>query len=153
MRRAKQALSEEECVDILINEPHGVLAVLGDDEYPYAIPLSHVYIDGKIYFHGTIKNSHKKDAIRKHDKVSFCVIDKGIKAENEWWYTFKSVVVFGRMKTIDDVEDKINKLSHLGNKFFPSEEETKSEIDRLLNLTELYELKIEHISGKIVEEK
>ena len=39
MRRKKQALSEEECIDILINEPRGVLAVLGDNEYPYAVPL------------------------------------------------------------------------------------------------------------------
>ena len=48
MRRKKQDLSEEECIDILINEPRGVLAVLGDNDYPYAVPLSHVYVDGKI---------------------------------------------------------------------------------------------------------
>ena len=152
MRRKKQALSEEECIEILINEPRGVLAVLGDDDYPYAVPLSHAYVDGKIYFHGTIKESHKKDAIKKHEKVSFCVIDKGEKSDS-WWYTFKSVIVFGKMKTIHDRDKKIEKLSHLGNKFFPSEEETKDEIDRLLDVTELYEITIEHMSGKVVEEK
>ena len=104
MRRKKQALSEEECIDILINEPRGVLAVLGDEDYPYAVPLSHVYVDGKIYFHGTVKESHKRDSIEKHDKVSYCVVDKGVKAEDDWWYTFKSVIVFGRMKTIKDKE-------------------------------------------------
>ena len=60
MRRKKQALSEEECIDILIKEPRGVLAVLGDNDYPYAVPLSHVYVDGKIYFHGTVKESHRR---------------------------------------------------------------------------------------------
>ena len=153
MRRKKQALSEDECIDILINEPRGVLAVLGDDEYPYAVPLSHVYVDGKIYCHGTIKDSHKRDAIENHDKVSYCVMDKGVKAEDDWWYTFKSVIVFGRMKTIKDKETKIEKLTQLGNKFFPTEEETKEEIDRLLDVTELYEITIEHMSGKTVEEK
>ena len=153
MRRKKQALIEEECIDILINEPRGVLAVLGDDEYPYAVPLSHVYVDGKIYFHGTIKDSHKRDAIEKHGKVSYCVMDKGVKAEDEWWYTFKSVIVFGRMKTIKDNDLKIEKLTQLGNKFFPTEEETKEEIDRLLDVTELYEITIEHMSRKTVEEK
>ena len=153
MRRKKQALSEEECIEILINEPRGVLAVLGDDDYPYAVPLSHVYVDGKIYFHGTVKESHKRDAIEKHDRVSYCVMNKGIKAEDDWWYTFKSVIVFGRMKTIKDRDTKIEKLTHLGNKFFPTEEETKSEIDKLLDVTELYEITIEHMSGKIVEEK
>ena len=152
MRRKKQALSEEECIDILINEPRGVLAVLGDDEYPYALPLSHVYVDGKIYFHGTIKDSHKRDAIERHEKVSYCVMDKGTKSES-WWYTFKSVIVFGKMRTIEDRDAKIEKLTQLGNKFFPSEEETKDEIDRLLDVTELYEITIDHISGKIVKEK
>ena len=153
MRRKKQALSEEECIDILINEPRGVIAVLGDNDYPYTVPQSHVYVDGKIYFHGTIKNSHMRDSIEKHDKVSFCVINKGVKAENDWWYTFKSVIVFGRMRTIKDRDIKIEKLTHFGNKFFPNEEMTKSEIDRLLDVTELYEIIIEHMSGKVVEEK
>jgi nitroimidazol reductase NimA-like FMN-containing flavoprotein (pyridoxamine 5'-phosphate oxidase superfamily) len=152
MRRKKQALSEEECIDILINEPRGVLAVLGDDEYPYALPLSHVYVDGKIYFHGTIKDSHKRDAIERHEKVSYCVMDKGTKSDS-WWYTFKSVIIFGKMRTIEDRDAKIEKLTQLGNKFFPSEEETKDEIDRLLDVTELYEITIDHISGKIVKEK
>ena len=138
MRRKKQALSEEECIDILIKEPRGVLAVLGDNDYPYAVPLSHVYVDGKIYFHGTVKESHKRDAIEKHEKVSYCVMNKGIKAADDWW---------------KDRDTKIEKLTHLGNKFFPSEEETKSEIDNLLDVTELYEITIEHMSGKIVEEK
>ena len=152
MRRKKQALSEEECIDILINEPRGVLAVLGDDEYPYALPLSHVYVDGKIYFHGTIKDSHKRDAIERHEKVSYCVMDKGTKSDS-WWYTFKSVIIFRKMRTIKDRDTKIEKLTQLGNKFFPSEEETKDEIDRLLDVTELYEITIDHISGKIVKEK
>ena len=67
MRRKKQALSEEECIDILINEPRGVIAVLGDNDYPYTVPQSHVYVDGKIYFHGTIKSSHMRDSIEKHE--------------------------------------------------------------------------------------
>ena len=153
MRRLGQELTKDECEDILTHEPRGVLALLGDDDYPYALPMSHVYVDGKIYFHGTIKESHKRDAIEKHDKVSFCVMDKGEKAKDNWWYTFKSVIVFGRMKTIKDKDTKIEKLSHLGNKFFPSEEETKDEIDRLLDVTELYEITIDHMSGKIVQEK
>ena len=153
MRRKKQSLSEDECIEILKNEPRGVLSVLGDDDYPYSVPLSHVYADGKIYFHGTVKESHRRNAIQKHDKVSFCVMDKGKKAEDNWWYTFKSVIVFGRMRTIEDKDTKIEKLTYLGNKFFPTKEETKDEIDRLLDVTELYEITIEHMSGKVVKEK
>ena len=64
MRRHKQELSEEECINILTNEPRGVLALLGDNNYPYAIPMSHAYVDGKIYFHGAMEG-HKNDAIKK----------------------------------------------------------------------------------------
>ena len=152
MRRLGQKLPDDECVDILVNEPRGVLALLGDDDYPYALPMSHVYVDGKIYFHGA-KTGHKIDAIKNHSKVSYCVMDKGVKAEDSWWYTFKSVIIFGKITTLTDNQDKIDKLTHLGNKFFPTEEETEDEINRLLDKTEVFEITIEHMTGKVVKEK
>ena len=152
MRRLGQELSKEECIDILTNEPRGVLALLGDDDYPYAIPMSHVYVDGKIYFHGA-KKGHKIDAVRKHSKASYCVMDKGVKAEDSWWYTFKSVIVFRKIRSLTDRDEKIDKLTHLGDKFFPTHEETMDEIDRLLDRTEVFEITVEHMSGKVVKEK
>ncbi len=152
MRRYKQELTEEECIDILTTEPRGVLALLGDEDYPYALPMSHVYTNGKIYFHGA-KEGHKWDAVKKYPKASYCIVDKGIKNEDEWWYTFKSVIVFGKIRTIDENNAKIDKLRHLGNKFFPTPEETEKEIKRLLDRTEVFELCIEHVSGKITVEK
>lgn len=144
-------LSKEECEEILTNEPRGVLALLGDYDYPYALPMSHVYVDGKIYFHGAM-NGHKMDAIKKHDKVSYCVMDEGVENDDGWSYTFKSVIVFGRMRTLTDDDEKIEKLIHLGDKFFPTHEQTVNEIDKLLHRTAVFEITIEHISGKIVEE-
>lgn len=152
MRRLGQQLSQEECIDILINEPRGVLAVLGDDDYPYTVPVSHVYVDGKIYFHGS-KTGHKNDAIKKHSKVSYCVIDKGLKEKDSWWYTFRSVIAFGKITTLTDSAEKIDRLTHLGNKFFPTPEDTEDEIDRLLDRTEVFEITIEHMTGKVVQEK
>ena len=152
MRRLGQQLSQEECIDILINEPRGVLAVLGDDDYPYTVPISHVYVDGKIYFHGA-KTGHKNDAIKKHSKVSYCVIDNGVKEKDSWWYTFRSVIAFGKITTLTDSAEKIDRLTHLGNKFFPTPEDTEDEIDRLLDRTEVFEITIEHMTGKVVQEK
>lgn len=152
MRRIGQELSAEECMEILTNEPRGVLALLGDDDYPYAIPMSHVYVDGKIYFHGA-QEGHKNDAVKKHSKASYCVMDKGVRAEDSWWYTFKSVIVFGKIRTLTDRNEKIDRLTYLGDKFFPTHEETVDEINRLLDRTEVFELTVEHMSGKIVKEK
>ena len=152
MRRLGQEISKEECIDILTNEPRGVLALLGDDDYPYAIPMSHVYVDGKIYFHGAQKG-HKIDAVNRHPKASYCVMDEGVKAEGSWWYTFRSVIVFGKIRTLTDRDEKIDKLTHLGDKFFPTHEETVDEINRLLDRTEVFEITVEHMSGKVVKEK
>lgn len=152
MRRHKQELKKQDCIDILTNEPRGVLALLGDKNYPYALPMSHVYINGKIYFHGA-QTGHKKDAVEKCNKASYCVIEKGVKNEGEWWYTFRSVIVFGRIRTLSGKNEKIEKLRKLGNKFFPTQEETENEIKRLIDKTEVFELTIEHMSGKITVEK
>ena len=152
MRRKKQELSKEECIDILINYPRGVLALIGDEDYPYAVPMSHVYVDGKIYFHGA-KTGHKNDAVKKNSKASYCVMNEGIKNEGEWWYTFKSVIVFGKIKTLTDDNEKIEKLTYLGDKFFPTHEETEQEINRLLDRTEVFEITIEHMSSKLIVEK
>ena len=152
MRRKKQELSKEECIKILKDEPRGVLALLGDDDYPYSLPMSHVYVDGKIYFHGA-KEGHKNDAVKKYPKVSYCVMDKGLKEKDSWWYTFKSVIVFGKIRTLTDNDEKMDRLTHLGDKFFPTHEETVEEINRLLERTEVFEITIEHMSGKLVREK
>jgi nitroimidazol reductase NimA-like FMN-containing flavoprotein (pyridoxamine 5'-phosphate oxidase superfamily) len=145
-------LSKEECEEILTREPRGVLALLGDYDYPYALPMSHVYVDGKIYFHGAMQG-HKNDAVKKHDKVSYCVFDEGVKNDDGWSYTFRSVIVFGRIRTLTDDDEKVEKLTHLGDKFFPTHDETVSEIERLLHRTEVFEITIEHMSGKTVVEK
>nr|WP_294999171.1 pyridoxamine 5'-phosphate oxidase family protein [uncultured Methanobrevibacter sp.] len=151
MRRSKQELSQEECRDILTNEPRGVLALLGDYDYPYALPMSHVYVDGKIYFHGAM-TGHKSDAVKKHEKVSYCVMDEGVLNDDGWSYTFRSVIVFGKIRTLTDKDEKIDRLTYLGDKFFPTHDETVKEINKLIDKTEVFEITIDHMSGKIVEE-
>ena len=151
MRRAKQELSKEECIDILTNEPRGVLALLGDYDYPYALPMSHAYVDGKIYFHGA-KTGHKNDAVKNHEKGSYCVMDEGVLNDDGWSYTFRSVIVFGKITTLADKDEKIDRLTYLGDKFFPTHEETVKEINRLIDKTEVFEISIDYMSGKIVEE-
>ncbi len=152
MRRQGQELSKEECEAILTNQPRGVLALLGDYDYPYAVPMSHVFVNDKIYFHGANKG-HKKDAVTRYSKCSYCVLDDGVKASDSWWYTFKSVIVFGNIRILTDRDEKIEALTYLGDKFFPSHEDTVDEINRLLDRTEVYEITIEHMSGKVVQEK
>ena len=112
MQRKKQKLSEEECIRLLKTELRGVLCVLGDDDYPYGVPINHCYCetDGKIYFHGG-RTGHKIDALKRHQKASFCVYDKGFRKDGEWALNIRSVIVFGRIEFIEDQDVMIPKRS------------------------------------------
>ena len=109
MRRFKQQLTDEECAEILRREARGVLAVLGDDGYPYAVPLDFVYKDGKLYFHCAAEG-HKIDAIRHCDKVSFCVTEQGERAPGEWWLKVRSVIAFGRIRILEDRGEVLSRV-------------------------------------------
>ena len=101
MRRKKQMLSLEECVAVLDNGTSGVLAVDGDNDYPYAVPLSYVYCDSKIFFH-CARSGHKLDAIARNEKVSFCVIEADQVMPQEYTTYFRSVIVFGKARVLED---------------------------------------------------
>lgn len=152
MRRIKQQLPDEECVKILEEEPRGILSVLGENDYPYGLPLDYVYHDNKIIFHSALEG-HMYDSIKKQDKVSFCVIDKGQKVENQWYYIFKSVIIFGKIRVVKDEKERLFNLRILGNKYFPTEEYTEDEINKAFERTLVLELDIEHMTGKTVTEK
>ena len=151
--RKKQALTREECIEILKNEPRGVLSVLGDDDYPYGMPIDHWYCeeDGKIYFH-TGKKGHRTDALKKHDKVSYCVYDEGFRREGEWALNIKSVIVFGRIRFLEDHEKAIEITRKLSYKYTRDAEYIEEEIRKSGPNVLVLELTPEHMTGKIVNE-
>ena len=122
MRRKRQQLSEEECIDILNNATSGTLALLGDGGYPYSLPISFVYAAGKIFFHSALKG-HKIDAIRSCDKASFSVIQKDEVKPKEYTTYFRSVICFGHIHILDNDEDKMKTVRLLGNRYNPNDEE------------------------------
>ena len=115
MRRKKQQLEEARCVEILKKASSGVLAVLGEGGYPYAVPLSFVYEEGKIYFHSA-KNGHKLDAIARENKASFCVIAQDDIVPEEYTSYFASVIAFGRMRVLEEEQEKWQAIEKLAKK-------------------------------------
>lgn len=152
MRRIKQQLTEEQCIEILKNEPRGVLAVLGDEGYPYAVPLDFFYRDGRLYFHSAVEG-HKVDALKACDKASFCVIDKGEQEEGDWALWFNSVICFGRVRLVEDRDETEAIARDLGLKYYPTEREVEDEIKRDIHRVLCLELTVEHMTGKRVHEK
>ena len=153
MRRFKQQITEEECVQILREQPRGVLSMIGDDGYPYGIPLDHWYSekDNKLYFH-CAKVGHKIDAITACDKVSYCVMDEGFRRDGEWALNINSVVVFGRMRIVEDEEKKREICTNLVRKFTDDEAYLEKELASAFPRVNCLELAIEHMTGKLVNE-
>ena len=153
MIRIRQQLATEECIDILKRELRGVLSVLGGDGYPYGMPMNHYYCeeDGRIYFHGG-KSGHKIDAVRRDNKASFCVYDRGVRQEGEWFLRIRSVIVFGRIEIIEDPAKTVEISRRLSRKFTADENYIENEIVRSGPGTLLLALVPEHMTGKLVKE-
>ncbi|RHM55836.1 pyridoxamine 5'-phosphate oxidase family protein [Mitsuokella sp. AF33-22] len=154
MRRFKQQLTDEACIQILKHEKRGVLSVLGDDGYPYGVPLDHYYNEenGRLYFHCAMAG-HKLDAIRACDKVSYCVTGEGHHEDGvSWSLTFRSVIVFGRMKVLDDHAAALHLARLLGEKFTQDQAYLDNEIKHAGPRMLMLELTPEHITGKRINE-
>lgn len=152
MRRFKQELTQEDCINILIHEPRGVLSVIGEDGYPYGMVMNHWYNreDGKLYFHGA-KEGHKIDAIRACNKVSYCVHDEGFRKEGEWALNIKSVIVFGHISSVEDEAKQREICINLRRKFTDDDTYLADELTHLKRVMCL-ELTLEHMTGKMVKE-
>ncbi len=149
MRRFKQLLPEAESISILEERSYGVLAVAGDDDYPYAVPLCYVYSDGKIYFH-CARSGHKNDALKRNPKASMCVVDSDEIVPEEYTSHFRSVIVFGRVREIEDDTIRREVIERIALKFHPhdTEEHRNSAINKQFRPMCIMEMEIDHISGK-----
>lgn len=148
MRRSRQQLSSSECEAILQNATSGTLALLGDDDYPYAVPLSYVLDGGNLYFHSA-KVGHKIDAINRHGKASFCVIATDDIHPSEFTTYFRSVIVFGKIEVVDAEDERLYAASLLGSRYNPGDDVgLQKELEKGLLRMLVLRLDIEHMSGK-----
>lgn len=154
MRRFKQAVSKEECINILNTEKRGVLSVIGDNGYPYSIPMDFYYDENenKIYFHSA-KEGHKIDSIKTCGKACFTTWNKGFQREGDWAWYVTSIVAMGKAELVNDDNIVYEKIRKLGLKYYPSAEEVDVEIKKDIHRVQIIALAIEHMTGKLVHEK
>lgn len=151
MRRFKQEITKEKCIEILKKEPRGVLAMSEIDGYPYALPMDHYYEDGKLYFHGA-KVGTKIDLLQKQNKVSYCVMDSGVQKENHWSLMIQSVVVFGKVSFINDEQEAEKIVRRLAAKYNSNQKEIDEEVLRAKERLQVFALEIDSMTGKLVNE-
>lgn len=153
MLRKKQQLPMDECIELLKTQPRGVLSLLGDNGYPYGLPIDHWYCeaDGKLYFHCG-KKGHKIDAIHSCSKASFCVMDSGYRRDGEWALNIRSVIVFGRVRIVEDQARAIEITRQLSYKYTSDTAFIEWEIAQSGQNVLVFSLTPEHITGKLVNE-
>lgn len=154
IRKKKNEISMDEVKRLLQNTRRGVLAVNGDDGYPYAIPVNYLYDEEnqKIYFHGA-RAGHKVDAIKKCDKVCFTVFGNEMIKKESWAPFVQSVVIFGRCHLVEDQSAAMTLVKNFAMKYYPNESMVDEEIALDGKAVQMYEIEIEHFSGKEVQER
>lgn len=146
MRRFRQQLTAEETERILRNGKYCVMAVSGDDGYPYAVPINYVY-DGTAIFIHSAAQGHKIDALRRNPKCSLCIVDKDDVIPEEFTSYFRSVIVFGKAHFAESADEKIAALRVLGDKYSPGID-PEAEIARFIKTVCIIRIDIENITGK-----
>lgn len=146
MRRFRQELSESESIDILKRGKVAVMAVAGDDGYPYAVPVNYVYDEGCIYVHSA-SEGHKIDALKREPKCSVCIVDKDDVVPEKFTSYFRSVIAFGEAEFIASEEVKIRALRLLCEKYSPGLDPT-NEINKSLKAVTIIRIQLKRITGK-----
>ena len=148
MRRKNQLLPDEMCSSILKKAHTGTLALIDEDNFPYALPINYAFEKDTLYFHCALEG-HKLQAIRHCNKASFCVIDKDEIVPEKFTTAYRSVIVFGEIQIVEEVSTKRKALELLGRKYSPGlEQSLQKEINRAFDRTCVIELKIEQMTGK-----
>ena len=149
MRRFRQLLPEEETLDILKTGTNGVLALCGSDGEPYAVPISYVYADGKLYFHGA-GVGHKHDIIKENPRASFAGVRQDEIVPEKFTTYFKSIIAFGTIKYAETREEIRHGIELLAKKYSPLEtdEAVQAEIAASGKGMRVFVLEIEKITGK-----
>lgn len=147
MRRSRQLLSPEKTLAVMGRCTNGVLACWGDEDYPYAVPVSYAFVEGTIYLHSA-RSGHKIDAIARNPKVSFAVVDEDTIVGAEYTSYFRSAIAFGRAR-IAEGEERQAALAALVEKY--SADQPEDDKQRVIGECEracVIAIDVEHLTGK-----
>lgn len=149
MRRRRQQLSGAVCKEILKEGSYGILAVVMADGSPYAVPLNYANDAGRIWFH-CAPQGMKTDALRQHDRASFCVVAQHRVLPEEYTTAYRSVIAFGPVRPLEDLRERYAALEKIARKYFPGDTAVNRDavIQRNLDRTCMLEMQITRLTGK-----
>jgi len=116
MRRSDRALTPAQAAEILSRADYGVLATVGPDGWPYAVPMNHVLSGDTLYLH-CAQQGHKLDNIAHEERVSFCAVGGVQVLPANLSTAYESAIVFGRAALVTDPAEKLRALHLLAVRF------------------------------------
>lgn len=151
MRRKEKLLSQNEATLILEKGDYGVLATISKDGYPYGVPVSYVYMDGKIYFHCAKGVGHKLQNINNSAKVCFTVVGDTQVIPEAFSTKYESIIAFGTAK--EATENKFDAMVKLIEKYSPEHKGNGVKfIEKAIDKVSVIEVNIETLTGKIAKD-
>lgn len=154
VRKKKNEIATDEIKALLQSCRRGVLAMNGEEGYPYAVPINFLYDadEGKIFFHSG-KVGYKVECLKKCDKVCFTVFGNETVKDEVWAPYMQSAVIFGRCSAIEEEESAMERLKKFAMKYYPNESMVTDEIKAAGKAVRMFQIDIEHMSGKEVHER
>ena len=148
VRRKQQVLDNEQILEVLKNNTSGVLSLIDEQGNPYGVPLNYTYYDGKLLFH-SLKVGYKVDLIKHNGKCAFTIIDSDKIVKEEYTSYYKSVIIQGTIKVIEDKETILKYINIFTDKFVPGHKMERDEVIKSsMSALAMLELTIEEWSGK-----
>jgi len=147
MRRKDRQVYDDLINEILENGEYGVLSTMGENGYPYGVPVNFVYYNDGIYFH-CAKTGHKLEAIKRDNRVSFCVVTDTEILPEDFTANYKSVIAFGTAGEVE-LEEKKMALMLLIKKYSSGfMDKGREYVNKEAAGTVIIKISIEHITGK-----
>jgi uncharacterized protein len=148
IRRSDRALSGDQAREILARADHGVLATLGSDGWPYAVPLNHVLSGDVLYIHCAVEG-HKLENIANEERVSFCAVADARVLPAKLTTLYESAIAFGRASLVTDPTEKRLALELLAVRFCGAlPPEAAEAIATSASRTAVVRIRLERITGK-----
>ena len=146
MRRKDRETTEERAYEILKNGEYGILSTIGEDGYPYGVPVNFAVEGNKIYFH-CAPEGYKLECLRENPKVSFTVVGATQIVPGKFTTGYESTIAFGEIHLDLPEEERRYALRLLVNKYSSAFKEIGEKYIEKYR-TNILRLDISHISGK-----
>ncbi|HWR44241.1 pyridoxamine 5'-phosphate oxidase family protein [Sporomusa sp.] len=149
MRRKEKLMSPEDTIKVLKEAEFGSLACIGENGYPYSVPLNYAYENNAIYFHSA-HAGNKIENIKRYNKVSFSVVNYQKLLPEKFDTEYDSAIVYGNAFEVTDEQEKRDALMFLIEKYSGNyRDQGIAYIDRAIKAVSVYKIQIIHMTGKL----